>query len=210
MSRARPRCGPLGTVGKVGVQMRLPTPRRRNPTADCTHDNSTINVTIHLHFQEIIDKDISSFTDTFTITNDDACRKFLRGIRGGVRLAPEDNTRTLFHDRTPGMEVHHYLRALHNEVPLWPWLFRPSDPWVLLTAGTNIPGTVWWTHPSTGRMGCSFPRTRLYAFLERTRSNLGAAARRAGLANPEWRAVSASLATRLIPYAADGRRLRLR
>ena len=189
--------------------MRLPASRYPYQPTPYRHDDGEIDITIHLHHKEIIERDVTSLVEVFNPTDDDACRDFLRSIRGRVRLVPEEDTHHLFLNDNPGLAVHGYLRALHDSTPLWPWLFAPGDPWVLLTAWANTRGAVWFVHRSTARANCAFPRSRLYQFLEQTRSRFSKAAQAAGLTDDEWRKVFIGLAERILPLATDARRLRM-
>ena len=189
--------------------MKLPISRRLTPKIPTPHDDGEIDITIHVHHHEILARDVSPLTEVFAPSNDNACREFFRSIRGRVQLVPEEDARPLFHYGTPGIELHRYLRAVHAAVPLWPWLISPSDPWVILLSWANTGGSVWHSNRRTGRVGCAFPRTRLHAFLEGTRSRLAHAARAAELEDAEWREVAIGLGEQVLPHATDARRLRL-
>lgn len=189
--------------------MRLPTTRHPNQQTPYRQDDGTVDIAIHVHHAEIARCDVTALTEVFCVSDDDACRAFLRSIRGRVRLIPEEDARPLFSAATPSIELHRYLRAVHAAVPLWPWLISPSDPWVMLLSWANTGGSVWHSNRRTGRVGCAFPRTRLHEFMESTRSRLADAAKAAGLGDDEWRSVSKELAARLLPCAVEARRLRL-
>lgn len=187
--------------------MKLPR-FRPNPKANDT-DDAQVEITIHLHAEEILGRDVSALTETFQLSNDDACRSFLRAIRSRLRLVLEDDATALFAGGSPSFALCQYLRSVHQYLPIWPWLLSPDDPWTLLLALSNVEGSVWAVNDRTRRWNCAYPRTRLYGFLETSRSRLATAARAVGLDDPEWRSASIALAERLLPHAADAWRIRL-